>query len=42
MKSLIVPFARRIMTRTFLLSALMVALPMAMFGQTGSPRIPQL
>ena len=40
MKSLSVPFARRIMTRTFILSALMVALPMAMFGQTGSPPDP--
>jgi hypothetical protein len=40
MKSLIVPFTQRIMTRTFILSALMVALPMAVVGQTGSPQDP--
>ncbi len=40
MKSLIVPSMQRLMTRTFLLSALMVALPIAGFGQSGPPQDP--
>jgi hypothetical protein len=40
MKNLIVPSMQRLMTRTFIRSALMVALPIAMFGQSGPPQDP--
>ena len=40
MKSMVVPFMQRLMTRTMILFALMVALPMAGFGQSGSPQDP--
>lgn len=40
MTSLVVRFTQRLMTRTMIFSALMVALPMVVFGQSGSPQDP--
>jgi hypothetical protein len=40
MKRLTVRFIQRIVTRTFILSALLVVLPMTIFGQTKSPQDP--
>ncbi|HTU51459.1 MAG TPA: hypothetical protein VMF56_12750 [Acidobacteriaceae bacterium] len=40
MKNLIVPFTRRLVTRTMILSTLMIALPLAVFGQSGAPQDP--